>query len=479
MGKLKMKSKPVIVTAAIIAAGLMLGLLVLRTEKRTPPGGHDHGHGESGAHGDDGGEAGHKDGDHEAAGDHSDHEGGEAHEEEPEFGPHRGRMLRDGNLALELSIFETGVPPQFRAFLYMGGGKHENGKFEKGGKAGKDHGKNQAADTAGSSLTVELYRLGGRIDTIPFTVQGNLLLGSRTVVEPHSFDVKVRLERNGKTHRWEYSQVEGRVEMEPESMRASGIEVETAGSAVMKSTLDLNGRIMPNEDRLAHIFARFPGVVKEVRKHLGETVRKGETLAIVESNESLESYPVTSQIEGTVIRKHVTAGETVGAEEELFAITDLNSVWADFSVYRHDFPRLRKGQKVIVDAGEGSGTVTAALAYLSPIGAEHTQTMTARAPLPNSGGQWPPGLFIKGKVILSEFQVPVAVKEEALQSYRDWEVVFVNVGDAFEARPLELGRRDGQWVEVVSGLSPGERYVTRNSYVIKADIGKAGASHDH
>ena len=58
-------------------------------------------------------------------------------------------------------------------------------------------------------------------------------------------------------------------------------------------------------------------------------------------------------------------------------------------------------------------------------------------------------------------------------------MVFVNVGDAYEARPLELGRRDGQWVEVVSGLSPGERYVTRNSYVIKADIGKAGASHDH
>jgi membrane fusion protein, heavy metal efflux system len=439
-----MKSKPVIVTAAIIVVGLMLGFLALRMEKRETTGGHE--------------EAGH----------HADHEGGESHghgeghEEETESGPHRGRMLRDGNLALELAIFESGVAPQFRAFLYMG-----------------DHGKGQAADPAGSSLTVELHRLGGRIDTIPFAAQGGLLLGSRTVEEPHSFGVKVRLERNGESHRWEYSQVEGRVEIEPGSMRASGIEVETAGPAVMKSTLDLNGKIMPNEDRLAHIFARFPGVVKEVRKHLGETVRKGETLAIVESNESLEAYPVVSRIEGTVIRKHATAGETVGAEEELFAITDLNSVWADFSVYRHDFARLRKGQKVIVDAGEGSGTVTAALAYLSPIGAEHTQTMTARAPLPNSGGQWPPGLFIKGRVILSEFNVPVAVKEEALQTYRDWDVVFVNVGDFYEARPLELGRRDGQWVEVVSGLSPGERYVTRNSYVVKADIGKAGAAHEH
>lgn len=457
-----MKAKSIWVTAVIVAAGLLLGFMVLRTENRTEKRAASGGHG------------------HEEAGEHDDHEGveahggvhGEGHEGEQggeaERGPHRGRMLRDGNLALELSIFETGVPPQFRAFLY-----------QEGEKGGKDHESAQAADVAGSSLTVELHRLGGRIDTIAFAAQGAMLLGNRTVEEPHSFDLKVRLERNGKTHRWTYSQVESRVEMAPESMRASGIEVETAGPAVMKSTLSLNGKIMPNEDRLAHIFARFPGVVKEVRKHLGETVKKGETLAIVESNESLESYPVVSQIEGTVIRKHVTAGETVGSEEELFAITDLNSVWADFSVYRHDFPRLRKGQKVIVDAGESNGTVTASLAYLSPIGAEHTQTMTARAALPNAGGQWPPGLFIKGKVILSEFSVPVAVKEEALQTLRDWNVVFVNVGDFYEARPLELGRRDGQWVEVVSGLSPGERYVTRNSYVVKADIGKAGASHDH
>jgi cobalt-zinc-cadmium efflux system membrane fusion protein len=271
----------------------------------------------------------------------------------------------------------------------------------------------------------------------------------------------------------------GRVEIAPESVQASGIEVDTAGPAVMKSTLSLNGKIMPNEDRLAHIFARFPGVVKEVRKHLGEQVRKGEVLAIVESNESLEAYSVVTQIDGTVIRKHVTAGETVGAEEELFAITDLNSVWADFSVYRHDFPRLRKGQKVSVDAGEGTPPAVSTLAYLSPIGAEHTQTMTARAAIPNRSGEWPPGLFVKGAVVLAEFRVPVAVKAEALQTLGGRDVVFVNAGNVFEARPVRLGRRDGEWVEVVSGLEPGEKYATRNSYVIKADIGKAGAAHDH
>ena len=427
-----MKAKSFIITAAVLMAGILLGFLVLRMEKASPGG--EHGHEDHDGHGDAG------------------------HEEELEHGPHRGRLLRDGDFALELSIYESGVPPQFRAFLY--------------------HGEKQVS-AGGAKLKVELHRLGGQIDTISFAPQGEFLLGDRSVEEPHSFEVKIALESGGKTRGWEYSQVEGRVEMEPEAMQASGIAVEAAGPALMKSTLSLNGRIMPNEDRLAHIFPRFPGVVKEVRKHLGDSVKKGDVLAIIESNESLEAYPVLSQIGGTVIRKHVTAGETVGADEELFAITDLSTVWADFSVYRQDFPRLRKGQKIMVDAGEGSEPVTVKLAYLSPIGTEQTQTMTARAALSNRDGRWPPGLYVKGAVILEEFNVPVAVKAEALQTFRDWEVVFVNVGKVFEARPVEIGRSDGDWAEVVAGLDPGEKYVIRNSFVIKADIGKSGASHDH
>ncbi len=426
-----MKARQFIITAAVLLGGLILGFVILRMEKSQP----------SGEHGQE---------------EHGDH--GEAHEEDFERGPHRGRMLRDGEFALELSIFETGVPPQFRAYPF-------------------DHGK--PVPPQDLQLSVELHRLGGSVDTIGFAPQGEFLLGDKTVEEPHSFDVKILAERDGKNHRWEYSQVEGRVEMEPEAMLASGIVVEPAGPAVMQSILSLNGKIIANEDRLAHIFARFPGMVKEVRKHLGETVKKGEILAIIESNESLESYAVKSQIDGTIIRKHITVGETVGPDVELFAITDLNTVWADFSVYRQDFPRLRKGQNIVVDAGDETEPILTNLAYLSPIKTEHTQTMTARAALSNQSGQWPPGLFVKGNVVLEEFRVPVAVKLEALQTFRDWEVVFINVGTTFEARPVDIGRRDGEWAEVLSGLAPGEHYVTKNSFTIKADIGKSGASHDH
>ena len=71
--------------------------------------------------------------------------------------------------------------------------------------------------------------------------------------------------------------------------------------------------------------------------------------------------------------------------------------------------------------------------------------------------------------------VPLA----ALQRFRDWDVVFVRFGDDYEIRPLELGRRDGVNVEVLGGLKAGDPVVVEQSYIVKADIEKSGASHDH
>jgi cobalt-zinc-cadmium efflux system membrane fusion protein len=73
----------------------------------------------------------------------------------------------------------------------------------------------------------------------------------------------------------------------------------------------------------------------------------------------------------------------------------------------------------------------------------------------------------------------MAVRNVALQQFRDFRVVFVQVGDTYEVRMLELGRRDREITEVLGGLAPGEHYVTDNSFLVKADVEKSGASHDH
>ena len=385
---------------------------------------------------------------------------GEPHAEAGSFerGPHRGRWLEDGEFALDLTIFEEGVPPEFRAYAYQN---------------------EKPVDPSGVELEVTLRRLGDRADRIAFAPRGDYLLGNPTVDEPHSFDVEVVAREGGGEHRFQFSSYENRVTLAPEQLEAAGIVIATAEAATIRERVVLNGRIAPNEDALAHVMPRFPGVVRSVHKRLGEAVARGDLLATIESNESLQSFELRSQLAGTVIAKDVTPGEFVSNDRELFQIADLSSVWVDLDVYRRDFGRLRVGQPVRIDAGDGSPPVESTLAYLSPIGAVNTQTLLARAVLPNPDRSWRPGLFVTAEVEVGASPVPVAVAIDALQRVRDWEVVFLAAGDVFEAQPVELGRRDATHVEVVAGLAAAQRYVSAGSFILKAEAGKSGATHDH
>jgi membrane fusion protein, heavy metal efflux system len=373
-------------------------------------------------------------------------------------GPHGGRLLTDGDFATEVTIFESGVPPESRVYFY------EN---------------NKPIDPASVNLTVELHRFGGRVDTIKYTKREDYLIGDQEIVEPHSFDIKVAAEYKGKTHRWEYDSYEGRTTMSPEAVKNSGIVIEEAGPAKIKTSIKVNGRVMPNEDHLAHVIPRYPGIVKKINKRLGDKVAKDEVMAIVESNESLQPYEVKSSIAGTVIEKDVTTGEFSKEGEPIYTVANLSTVWVDLNVPRKDFDKLKVGEKVSISAGEGMTNTQGTISYISPFGAEDTQTMLARVELPNPDGNLRPGLFVTGEIIVEESEVPVAVKSSGIQTFRDWEVVFMQHENLFEIAILEIGRRDDEWVEVLSGIKPGQKYAAENSFIIKADIGKSGASHDH
>lgn len=379
-------------------------------------------------------------------------------EAEPAKGPHGGRLLEDGALAIEVTIFERGVPPQYRVYAYEGG---------------------TAIDPSDVDLTIELARLGGRIDKFRFRKEDDYLLGDAVVEEPHSFDVTVVAARGGKTHRWTYPSYEGRVELSGEAIESSELVIEAAGPTTIKSTVPVYGRVRLSGDRLLRVAPRFSGVVKEVRKRLGDTVSHGDVLAVVESNESLRPYEVRSAIAGTVVQKDVTPGTFAREGEVIFTVADISHVWIDFYVPPQDAAKLALGQIVTIDQGEIGASAKAAIDYLSPVQFEAAQTTLARVELANARGEWRPGAFVNGEITVEEVTVPLAVRISALQTFRDWDVVFVNEGNLFEVRPLELGRRDADWVEVLGGLTAGQRYATDNSFILKADVGKSGASHDH
>ncbi len=377
-------------------------------------------------------------------------------EAEPERGPNGGRLLTDGDFALELAVFEAGVPPEFHAWATSGGAPI----------APRD-----------VALTVELGRLGGETDRIEFTPQDEYLRGDQVVREPHSFDVTIVARHAGREHRFAYESYEGRTTIAADVARAAGIGTAVAGPGTIGDELVLYGAIAADATRVRTVHARFAGVIRSVSRNVGDTVRAGDALATIESNESLQTYTVTASIAGTVTARHAAAGEQTDAEA-LFDIADFSSVWAELDVFARDRPRLATGLPVTVTADTGT-SATGSVDYLAPVGNRASQSVTARIVLDNADGRWTPGQFVEGHVTVGTTPVEVAVPLSALQRFRDFEVVFARIGDTYEVRMLELGRRDARFVEVLEGLAPGTEYVTDNSYLIKADIEKAGASHDH
>jgi len=270
----------------------------------------------------------------------------------------------------------------------------------------------------------------------------------------------------------------GHVELTPEARKNANLEIETAGPAKIRTRLPVYGKIAVNGEAVAHVVPRFPGIVKEVRKRLGEPVEKGEVIATVESNESLRTYDVKSEMTGVVIQKDATPGELVKDDRTIFVIADLRTVWADLSVFRRDFKLLKTGQPVEIHLDSG-GAIDGTISYISPFGAESSQTALARAFIPNPDGTLRPGLYVSAAIGTGETDASVAVKPGAVQTVGGKPVVFVEEGDAFETREVKPGAKDGEFVEIVSGLRQGEKYVAGNSFILKAELGKEEAEHEH
>lgn len=455
--------------------------------------------------------------------------------EEAGKGPHGGKLLKKDDFAVEVKIFEEGVPPEFRLYAF-------------------DDGKPVAPTAYTASITLKRLE---RTETIHFSPRGDHLLGDKEIVEPHSFDVTVKATRGGRPYEWVYSSYEGRTEIKPEELKGAGVVIERVGSASMKNVIELPAQIALNADKTAHVVPRLAGVITEVRKNLGDRVSRGEVIAVLSSGDlataktaylesvqrlelarvsaqreealwkkkispeedylikknalaeaqltyqasaqrlaalgvpvneiralssgqrDLARYVVRAPLTGVVIAKDVTVGEAVEATATIFTVADLSTVWTDINVPPSQIAAVRTGQKVVVGSDDQNLRAAGTVSYVDAVVGEETRSSRARVVIPNPNGMWRPGLFVKVLLTQNEATVPIAVKAEALQTFRDWDVVFIKVGDLFEARPIEIGRREGEWVEVLSGLTAGMEYASKNSFVVKADVMKSGASHDH
>ena len=271
------------------------------------------------------------------------------------------------------------------------------------------------------------------------------------------------------------------VKLTPQEQREFGIEVDVVGGGLIELFLSLPAEIRPNADRLAHIVPRFSGIVTDVHAHLGDWVQKGQTLATIESDESLTPFQVKTLISGTVISKHITLGETVSRERDTYVIADLSTVWVDITLYQRDLESVRTGQPVTIFVGHGRSKDPGTISYITPVVDEATRTATARVVLRNEQGRWRPGMFVTAEILTDRVDADIAIPKTALQTLDEHTVVFVETEDGFEAREITLGRTGSQLVEVLSGLKSGERYVSMGGFTLKAELGKEafGEGHEH
>jgi len=275
-----------------------------------------------------------------------------------------------------------------------------------------------------------------------------------------------------------HEEMTGRTTIEAGSAEAMNIQVSKAGAAFVHQVISLTGKITLNKNRVAQVRARFPGIVRDVKNTLGDEVKKNQTLAIVESNESLQNYPVRSPIDGVIIGRNTNIGNTT-EDEAMFVIADLKKLWAEFFVFSRDINKIKPGQPIQVkNLTDGTFTETQ-LTTLLPTAESASQTVVVRVVIDNRDDKWRAGMTVRGDVILSEREVPIAVKTNAIQRQGGSSVIYIKQGNQYQIRKVEIGQSDREWTEILSGLQFGETYVSANSFIIKADIAKSEAGHEH
>jgi cobalt-zinc-cadmium efflux system membrane fusion protein len=376
---------------------------------------------------------------------------------DPPVGPHGGRLLSDDRgLALEITIFEKGIPPEMRVFAYRN---------------------DQLIDPSELTLTVQLERLGGAVDQLEFTTEQDYLVSEGVVTEPHSFDVSIKASSEGQNYQWQYDTHEGRTEISKRQQQLAGLATERAGPMTLAFADSLFGVIAPVAERVFRVNAPYPGIVESVHVNIGDKVSKGQKVVTLRNTQTLQSYAVNSPADGEVTARLVNAGDR-GDGGPLLEITDLSQVWVELSAFPENIEKLALGQPVTVYDLHHHEVVQSTISYIAPA-MTGGHIARARATIPNPDGHWRPGMHLKADVETARRDVPLAIRNSALQTFRGMPVVFARYGNTFEVRMVELGAATDEYSEVLGGLEPGTEYVTANSFLIKADVLKDGASHDH
>lgn len=226
-------------------------------------------------------------------------------------------------------------------------------------------------------------------------------------------------------------------------------------------------------------YLQAKAALEEARIAVQNAQQKLTAVGATPSAARLNQFELRAPFDGVIVEKHLALGEAVADNANIFTISDLSTVWAEFVVAAKDLEHVRVGETARIRSAASEGKAEGKVSYVGSLLGEQTRTAKARVTLTNPNLAWRPGLFVTVEVLTAKATVPVAVQADAIQEVDGNRVVFVAGPKGFVAQRVVPGRSDGQLVEIREGLSPGARYAARNSFVLKSDLGKDAAGHEH
>ncbi len=190
--------------------------------------------------------------------------------------------------------------------------------------------------------------------------------------------------------------------------------------------------------------------------------------------------PIIAPISGRILERRVSLGQTVNANDVLFVILDLSSVWVDLRVFEKDVHAVKVGQKVtITTPAYPNRTFVGTVRYVGDVLDEKTRTLLVRCQIPNPQRLLKPEMFVRAQIQIGKRKALVIPVTAYHEDEGKAKVYVRKANNRFEEREVVLGTRSGGWIEVKAGLREGELIVAEGAFLLKSEERKEEFGEEH
>lgn len=347
---------------------------------------------------------------------------------------------------------------------------------------------------------------------------------------------------------------EGEIQLTSQQMVEQGLKVAVASTGLVEKLTTLPGKLVVNTDQQAHISPNFSGYIEQVNVALGQSVQKGQTLAVLILPELIDQqanlrmaqanldlarkdyqreqqlwsqgisakqdyqraenayrqaqitvqssqarlnalgasgnnngrFLIKAPISGVISKKDIVVGENVQLADQLFVIENLKDLWLEFNLPNTSNIHLQVGQILNFKTNGSDQNYQAKVQTLNSQADLQTGRLQVRAKVTTQADVLRPNVLVNVFVTDAQAKTALRVQKKALQQVEGKPVVFVIESEEkglvhLKAQPIEVGvsSQDGQWLEVISGLTEGQKYIADGSFLLKSELEKDEAGHGH